>query len=141
VAYAHSTVSGSFTDSRGFSATVLATGRMTIDVPAEGGNVGRPFAIGGWAIDLAATSGTGVDTVHVWATSSTGDATFLGVASYGAARPDIGTAFGNHQFDNCGFNLTASASLAPGTYTISVYAHSTVANAFTMVQTRVVTVH
>ena len=89
--------------------------------------------IAGWAVDLAATSGTGVDTVHVWATPTDGGAaTFLGVADYGFARPDVGTAVGNHQFDNCGFSLVGGGSLAPGTYTISVYGHSTVANAFTI---------
>jgi hypothetical protein len=68
VAYAHSTVSGDFTDSQGFTATVMPSGRMNMDMPGSNATVGRPFQIAGWAIDLAATSGSGVDAVHVWAT-------------------------------------------------------------------------
>jgi hypothetical protein len=139
--YAHSTVSGSFTDSRGFTATVMPSGRMSLDSPAANSTVPHEFLVAGWAIDLAATSGTGVDTVHVWATptlTSGGSARFVGVASYGSSRPDVGAAVGNHQFDNCGFNLLVN-TLPAGTYTISVYGR-TISSGFSLIQTKIVTV-
>jgi hypothetical protein len=40
---------------------------MSTDIPANHATVGQPFTIAGWAIDLAAASGTGVNTVHIWA--------------------------------------------------------------------------
>jgi YD repeat-containing protein len=114
--------------------------QMSIDAPATNSTVTPPFTVGGWAIDLNAPSGTGVDAVHVWSFRN-GDPTqahFEGVATYGAARPDVGGAYGA-QFTNSGYNLTI-ASLAAGSYQINVYAHSTVAGAFNLVRTISVTV-
>ena len=111
---------------------------MALDTPANGSVVNRTFVVAGWALDLAAASGTGVDLLHVWATPANGGpGIFLGVTTYGAARPDVGGIFGS-RFTNCGF--TFSATLAPGTYTIAVYAHSPTANAFNNVMTTTVTV-
>src|SRR5262249_45644702 len=39
---------------------------MSIDVPSSG-TVLQPFAMGGWAVDLAASDGPGVSAIHVWA--------------------------------------------------------------------------
>jgi hypothetical protein len=136
--YAHSSVSGTFDNSRAIGLSVLPSQRMALDLPANGASVNRPFQVAGWALDLAAATGTGVDTMHVWATPTNGGAAvFLGVATYGTARPDVGAVFGA-RFTNSGFTL--NATVAPGTYTISVYAHSTVANAFNNIATAVVTV-
>ena len=44
-----------------------ATALMVLDTPVLGSEVVPPFVVAGWAIDLAAWSGTGVDAVHVWA--------------------------------------------------------------------------
>jgi hypothetical protein len=139
VVYAHSTVGGKFDNSSGFLITVQQSARMSLDAPANSTTVDKPFRVGGWAIDLAAPSGTGVDTVHVWAQPvGGGSAIFLGQAVYGAARNDVGAAYGS-QFTNSAFDLDVS-SLAAGTYTISVYARSTVANAFNNIATSTVTV-
>ncbi len=117
----------------------VPTPRMNVDVPTVPASVSGPFLVGGWAIDAGATSGSGVDAVHVWAFPTTGAApTFLGAANLGVARPDVGNAFGQ-QFSASGFELTASIA-TPGTYDLNVYAHSTVNGTFNDVQTVRVTV-
>lgn len=104
-----------------------------VDTPRPSAVVGtNGFAIAGWAADMGATSGTGIDAVAVWALPSTGASAILaGVATYGnaygSARPDVGAYLGS-QFTNTGYGLTAT--LPAGTYTLAVYAHSTVNNSW-----------
>jgi hypothetical protein len=94
--------------------------------------------VAGWAIEVGAATGTGVDAVHVWAYPSSGGAPLLvGVASYGAARPDVGAIFGS-RYTPSGFDVTGS--LPAGTYTIVAFAHSTTTNSFAGVQSVRVTV-
>jgi hypothetical protein len=57
------------------------------------------------------------------------DPIFLGPASYGGARPDVGAVYGD-RFANSGYGLIVS-SLPPGTYDIAVFSFSTVLNNFT----------
>src|SRR6185369_8452687 len=58
-----------------------------IDAPVAGA-IGQVFNVSGWAIDTGAPAGGGVDAVHVWAFPQNGGApVFVGVASYGGARP------------------------------------------------------
>ncbi len=111
---------------------------VVLDAPANGSAISSTFTASGWTIDRGATSGTGIDAVHVYATASGGTSTFLGVATYGSARADIGNLFGS-QFTSSGFTLSASG-LASGTYTIAAYAHSTVGHAFSAPATSTVTV-
>src|SRR5690349_13480753 len=59
--------------------------RGSIDGPAEGATVSGSVNVSGFAIDHAATVGTGVDQVHIHV-----DGTFRGNALYGRSRPDIG---------------------------------------------------
>jgi hypothetical protein len=133
VVYAHSSVTGTFNNSQRVQMTVLAgpttDPAMAIDAPASGATRTQPFTIAGWAIDRGAPSGAGVDAIHVWAwPSGGGPPLFVGAATYGAARPDVGALFGS-RFTNSGYGLTASG-LPPGTYDIVVYAHSTVTGEF-----------
>ena len=116
-----------------------ATGapRMWIDMPGTGAKL-QPLRIAGWAIDLAAATGSGVDTVHVWAYPNPGSGTpaiFLGAAWYGGDRPDIAAAFGQDRFRLSGYDLTTSVALAPNTYQVVVFAHSTVTGTFNQAQT------
>jgi hypothetical protein len=139
VVYAHSTVTGSFVDSRFTDITVRPAGDplMAIDAPSNGATIGQPFVLGGWAIDRDAATGPGVDAVHVWAYPlSGGSPIFAGTGQLDFERGDIGTIFGA-QFTNSGYNVTVSG-LPPGQYQIAVYAHSTVTGTFN--QSRVVTV-
>jgi hypothetical protein len=104
---------------------------MSLDSPANNSTIATPFVVQGWALTRAATSGTGVDAVHVYAIPRSGSGTiFLGTATYGLARPDVGAAFGA-QFTNSGFRLTVTGSmLPPGPYTIQAHPHNAVINAF-----------
>jgi hypothetical protein len=102
---------------------------MAVDTPVSGASLTQPFNIGGWAIDRGAPSGTGVSAVHVWAFPVSGaPSIFVGVASYGAVRSDIGSLFGPN-FTNSGFNLGVSG-LPKGTYDLSISAYSTVTGSF-----------
>jgi hypothetical protein len=134
VAYAHSTVTGTF--ARSTSVIVHVVGatpmpRMALDTPAHGSAVTQPFALGGWAIDAGSSFGTGVDAIHVYAYPNPGSGAapvFVGVAGYGAPRGDIAAAYGA-RFQNSGFNM-AVGSLAPGTYQLVAFARSTVTGTF-----------
>ena len=116
--------------------------RMYIDIPAAtpGGSTSltSPFSVHGWALDLAAGAGSGVDAVHVWAYPSAGGApVFVGVAAP-VQRPDVGQAFGA-QFAGAGFVLTGG-TLPPGTYDLVVFARSTVTRTFNNVKVVRITV-
>src|SRR5262245_45415159 len=112
---------------------VNGTLRLQTDAPAAGSTLAVPFAIGGWALDTAAATGTGIDAIHVWAIPPNGAPTFLGAGVLGVSRPDVAALFGA-QFQNSGFNLTATAPLAPGAYTLAVFGHRAATNAFDIVQ-------
>ena len=69
--------------------------QVVIDAPRAQQELAQPFALGGWAADLDAASGPGIDTLHVWAYPLTGGApVFLGMATYGGARPDVAAIHG-----------------------------------------------
>jgi hypothetical protein len=91
--------------------------------------VSGPFNVDGWALDRRATTNSGVDAVHVYAYPSTSSTPiFLGAAQMGLTRNDVGMAFGS-QFSSSGYHL-GGATLAPGTYDIVAFAHSSVSNTF-----------
>jgi glucose/arabinose dehydrogenase len=124
---------GSFDLARVVDITVQAGTRLAIDNPAQNARVVPPFAIAGWALDTSASSGVGVDTIHIWAfPAGGGSPVFLGVPALGGIRPDVGSFFGS-QFTPSGFNMSVS-SLAAGTWDIVVYVHSSVSNTFQTAQ-------
>ncbi|MCX6546022.1 MAG: hypothetical protein NTV05_16625 [Acidobacteria bacterium] len=103
--------------------------RAMIDTPQPETMVTQPFEVAGWAIDLAAEGGSGIDTVHVWAYPLTGESPiWLGVAVQGDPRPDVGALFGR-QFDAAGYGLRVR-DLPPGTYDLVVYPHRARTNTF-----------
>ena len=127
------TATGSFDVVRAADIIIEPSTRLSIDVPANGARVGATFLVGGWALDLNAPSGTGVDTIHIYAyPAGGGGPVFLGVPTLGGIRPDVGAAFGS-QFTPSGYNLQVS-SLPPGTWDIVVYVHSSVSGAFDAAQ-------
>jgi YD repeat-containing protein len=139
-ANAHDPLSGNWEPSNARTITVQATPRMAVDTPHDG-TVAGTFAIAGWAIDAGAGSGTGVSAVHVWAYPNPGsgqDPVWVGAASLGASRPDVGAVYGS-QFTPSGFGLTAS--LPAGYYQVVVYALSTVTGTFNQSQSVYVTVN
>jgi len=132
--YARSTVTGSFSITASKHITVsgpVPNPVMSLDRPLTNGTSGSTVTASGWAIDLGSPTGTGVDQVHVWAfPTGGGTATFMGVATYGLSRPDVGAAFGDSRFTNSGFQV--AKTLTPGNYTITAYLHSTVTGTFNM---------
>ena len=110
--------------------TLNVTGAtIAVDTPTEGATVSNGFSISGWAIDLGAATGTGVSSVQAYAYRASGAPIYLGTATYGAARSDVGSIYGA-RFTNSGYSLQVH-NLTPGaSYQISVFAKSTVTNAF-----------
>ena len=134
--YARSTVTGSFSIARTVPFSINANQLMSIDLPSPESTVSAAtFTVAGWAIDRSASSGTGVDTLHVYAYRNPGSGeapTFLGVATVGFARSDVAELYGA-RFTNSGYSLDvnrAAAGLVPGVYAIVVHAHSTATGAF-----------
>jgi acyl-CoA thioesterase I len=127
---ARSTVTGVFENAGTIPITVPAGGQMAVDVPLAGTVVTQPFLVAGWAADTGAASGTGVDTVVVYAVPAGGASVFLGTATYGGARPDVGALLGA-QFTDSGFALPVSG-FAPGAWQLLVFARSTITGAFSI---------
>ncbi len=125
--YAHSKVTGVWNDAH--RVIWVAPPPMMVDTPSEGSSVQQPFQVSGWAIDQSATSGTGVDAVHVYAYPSDSSGAPTGppaqgrVARYGVSRPGVGAAYGS-RFNNSGYSVDI-IGLSPGYYHLVVYAHST----------------
>ena len=131
---------GTFGIVRTVDVTIVSSTLLAIDRPANFSTVNQPFHLAGWSIDTSAPSGTGVDTIHVWAYPITGGLpVFVGVPALGGVRPDVAAAFGSSRFRPSGYNMAASG-LAPGTYDLVVYSHSTVTNSFSAAQVVRVTV-
>jgi hypothetical protein len=141
VVYARSTVTGLFTAAaRNVSVRAPGNPTMSLDLPINGTTVHEPFVVAGWAVDLDAPTGTGIDAIHVWALPTDGrPAIFLGVGARGGSRPDVGSVFGA-QFTSSGYGLIVS-SLPPGSYQIVVSPHSSVSAVFSQARSVVVTVY
>jgi hypothetical protein len=120
---AHSTLTGANTSYlRAVSVIAVPTRPLgSIDSPGAGSTVSGSVRVSGWMLDAAAASGTGVDRVQVFL-----DNAYVANATYGTARPDIGSAFGA-QFTPSGYTYTLSlAGVAPGSHTVKIHARSTV---------------
>ena len=117
-----------YTKSKYVNITVAGGVITTIDTPRwpqTVGNHGIGMTISGWAVDMSKPTGTGVDQVQVWCVNaSTGTGTFLGTATYGLPRNDVGVFLGDFRFNPSGFSRTNTTSLASGTYYILVISHS-----------------
>lgn len=135
IVYARSTVTGTFNQWQVRRVTVtgpISVPRMAVDGPQRTQTVPMNFSVAGWAIDAGSSTGTGVDAIHVWAFPVVGGSPiFLGAATYGIARPDVGTAFANPRYTSSGFALSVTEGQLPrGAYNLVVYARSSVANTF-----------
>jgi hypothetical protein len=140
VAFAHSSARKDWTNNRAFNVNIGSGSQVAIDTPANNSLVASGFVVSGWAFDLTAPSGTGIDAVHVWAFPATGAApVFLGAAGLGGVRTDVAAVFGGRTMSS-GYAVT-SAPLPRGLYTIIAYAHSRATGAFNNAAARLVTVH
>ena len=103
--------------------------QVTIDAPIRNSVVTGPFMLGGWAVNMDADSGSGINTVHVWAYPVGGAAPlFVGEAAIHGHRPDVAAYFGD-QFADSGYGLIVD-NLPPGTYDVAVFASSPVTGGF-----------
>jgi hypothetical protein len=98
--------------------------QVVIDTPRQQQDVGQPFVLGGWAVDLDASLGTGISTLHAWAFPlAGGPPEFLGAAASGGVRPDVAAIHGK-QFEASGFEIQVRG-LSPGNYDLALFAWST----------------
>lgn len=99
-----------------------------VDSPRANATVPSSFVVGGWAIDFASRTDSGVSQLHVWAYPHTGAApVFLGDIRHGA-RPDVARAYGP-QFGQAGFSVVVR-NLAPGGYMLVVFPYSSITRSF-----------
>jgi hypothetical protein len=111
-----------------FVATAAPVNRMAIDLPASGATVHGPFQLTGWAFDEHPWD-AGLDAIHAWAFPVAGGfPTFAGLATLRDPRPDVAALYGG-QYVRAGFHIDI-AGLAPGTYDVVVYGHSSVSGTF-----------
>jgi hypothetical protein len=131
VAFARSTIAGTFAVSYAVHVRIESSAVLVLDLPRSGSTTDGGFLVGGWAMDSAAASGAGVDIVHAYAYPEGGGApVFLGAATIGVSRPDVGAAFGS-RFERSGFNLI-SRDLPRGRYRVVAFGRSTVTWTFSV---------
>lgn len=110
------------------AAPASAAVTICVDTPRAGTAVQQPFNIGGWALDTASTSGSGISAIHVWAFPSNGAAPVFAGVSTATSRGDVAGIYGS-RFVSSGFNVAVNG-LAPGSYTFVLYPFSTIKGAF-----------
>jgi hypothetical protein len=133
--YARSTVANAFNTVKVIRVVVTAPPSepyMVVDQPAVGQYLSQNILVSGWAVDLAAQPGPGVDAVHVWAYPIINGvhqpAVWVGAATVGVPRGDVAAAFGVASLTSSGYVL--SGTLPRGDYDLVVFARSTVTLTF-----------
>lgn len=101
------------------------TAQLSIEAPSSGGSVAGNMTVSGWAVDLTAPSGSGIDAVRLyWDAPSEEGGVGLGVATIGLARPDVDASLGLSD-SNAGWELPIDFSALPaGSHTLYAYARS-----------------
>jgi hypothetical protein len=93
---------------------------LAVDAPVPGLQSSGTFMVAGWALALDGPSAPGIEAVHVWAYPVGGGVpSFLGAATLGGARPDVGAFFGPG-YEASGFGLPV-IGLASGTWDLAVF--------------------
>lgn len=97
--------------------------QVVIERPRAGVPSSTSLEVTGYAYNPAATSGSGIDAVHVYMDGEPGqrNARFLGEASFGLRRPDL--AQRDPRLATSGWSLLVDVS--PGNHALYVYAHLT----------------
>jgi len=80
--------------------------------------------VSGWSADLSVTDNTGIDRIEVYLNGPKGFGRSLGVADYGADRPDVANAFANANYTYSGYNLYFDASGLEAGSINTLYAYS-----------------
>jgi hypothetical protein len=94
---------------------------LVVDTPADGAAVPATLTLVGWALDTARDGGPGVDRVEAYLGGPRGVGSFLGTATYGLPRADVGLVHRNAALAASGWTL--ETALPPGAQTLYVYAH------------------
>lgn len=99
--------------------------QIAVDVPSAGVTLRGELTLSGWALDLDAQRGSGVDAVHVYVDGEAGGTgRGVGVATLGTDRRDVDAAFGR-QSTRPGWTLTGGLEGASiGGHALFVYAHT-----------------
>jgi glucose/arabinose dehydrogenase len=121
-AFPFSRITSSFGPARVVNVTIPSQPRMFIDLPQTGQTWPGRVMMAGWALDAAATTGTGVAAIEVWAQRGSETARFVGNATLGFSRPDVAAAFGS-QFLQSGWFIDV-VGLPPGTWTVTAFFRS-----------------
>ncbi len=105
-----------------FNLGVNSVPSVAIDAPVAGATVSGTVTVSGWAIDNTTSAGTAIGTVQVKV-----DGVAVGTATYGVSRPDVCAVWpGRAGCPNVGFTYALNtASLTPGSHTITVSATNT----------------
>lgn len=108
------------------AAVAAGAALLNVDSPVEGAALSGVVTIGGWAIDPAESTGTGIAEVQVYLDGQPDQGgTPLGRASYGASRQDVALAQGAARYDASGFNFSLDTrGIAPGAHTLYIVARS-----------------
>jgi hypothetical protein len=94
--------------------------------------------LAGWAFDEHPTN-AGLAAIHVWAAPVGGGApTFVGLATLGISRPDVGVIFGA-QYAHAGFSV-AGPALPAGAYDLVLFGQNAATGLFDLVRVVRVTV-
>ncbi len=97
---------------------------VAVDTPSPDATVRGPVTIGGWALDLGATSGSGVREVTVTLDRELDGGSVLGAAQLGLARSDIDAAYGRTG-SAAGWRLAIdSLKASEGGHTLTITARS-----------------
>ena len=109
--------------------SAVAQSSVYLDAPRAHQTVDTNFHIGGWAVDWAARSTSGVMTIHVWAYPEGGAPPIWVGVPEGGSRRDIAATFGSN-FLRCGFGMNVSGELPPGNYMLAIFPFSDIRGGF-----------
>lgn len=99
---------------------------MFIDTPTQNQSLRGEAVVGGWAIHRSASSGTGIDAVHIYLDGTAGVGQGIGVATYGIERPDVAAVYGERfRYSGYHFNWDLK-NVHQGSHRLFVYVHSVV---------------
>lgn len=111
-----------------------------VDLGTQPTEITQPYQLTGWAADLAAATGTGIDAIEVTAARPGEAAVVLPGVAYGLSSPNAAANAGVSPADFlAGFEIWLR-NLAAGTYTITVRARSIATGQFDAQASRVFTV-
>jgi hypothetical protein len=135
VIYGHSTITGQLDYDHAATRQIQVSGGAytAIESPQWGAglpNGGVGTTVVGYAVNLSAPTGTGIEGVDIWAFNAlTGTPSFLGPATYGLNSAAGWFYFGD-RFLPSGYSLTIATPLPPGYYYIVAYSKNAGTGAF-----------